>query len=79
MRQRRRTARRNQSQDVLNLSAVPIPLSISIAIISIPTKIDKGNRYITQIQNSLTLGSPCFIFINITYVCINIYLLMVDY
>jgi len=79
MRQRRRTARRNQSQDVLNLSAVPIPLSISIAIISIPTEIDKGNRYITQIQNSLTLGSPCFIFINITYVCINIYLLMVDY
>lgn len=79
MRQRRRTARSNQSQDVLNLSAVPIPLSISIAIISIPTKIDKGNRYITQIQNSLTLGSPCFIFINITYVCINIYLLMVDY
>jgi len=72
MRQRRRTARRNQSQDVLNLSAVPIPLSITVAIISIPTEIDSVDRYITHIQNSLTLGSQYFIFINITYVCINI-------
>jgi len=70
MRQRRRTARRNQSQDVLNLSAVPIPLSITVA--TIPTEIDSVDRYITHIQNSLTLGSQYFIFINITYVCINI-------